>query len=280
LALVGVTAANAGTLDHLLCERTKDPLKLRLAVDMIADIQPEFSAKGCVVVRPFEFCVPATKRVLPPAVPALPGVMGQPLKDDYVCYLVKCPAQELPPAKQIIDQFGARPVQKFKPYKICVPARKTAVPCGTVGTHQCAGACPNPDQTCQAPADVCGCFPVEPAQCGLDPATGQCGGVCPDTAPSCVFHPGDPQPCHCEPTPTECHVDAAGGCGGTCPDPNTVCTQPAGAVCGCYPPPPTCQLDAAGQCGGTCPQGETCAQPAGAACACYLPCALTSPPTC
>ncbi len=245
LVLTGATAARAGTLDHLLCERVKDPLKLRIAVDMMAEIQPEFTAKGCVVVKPFEFCVPATKRVVPPAVPPFPNVMGQPLKDDYVCYLVKCPTQVLPPPKQVIDQFGARVLQKFKPYKICVPARKAPVPCGSTGIHQCSGACPNPNQVCQAPADICGCFPQEPAQCGLDPANGQCGGVCPDTAPNCVFHAGQANPCRCEPSP--CHVDAATGCGGTCPDPNTVCTQPLGAPCACYPPPPTCHLDAAGQ---------------------------------
>ena len=57
----GARASNAGTLDHLLCHRTRDPLKLKIAVDMIADIQPEFTAQGCVLVKPFEFCVPATK---------------------------------------------------------------------------------------------------------------------------------------------------------------------------------------------------------------------------
>ncbi len=285
LAGMTTTARAQGTLDHLLCYRMKDPLRLATAVDMIAEIQPEFTAKGCRLLKPYEFCVPATKtNVNPP--PPLAGITGQSLQNDYICYLTKCVTPGLPPDKQVIDQFGARREAKYKVREVCVPARKTDVPCGSTGPHMCGGACRNPTQVCRpGPTDICGCFPDEPAGCGLDPATGVCSGVCPNATDQCVYVAGVKFPCRCQPPPPPpCRLDSSGVCGGTCPNSTDVCTQPAGAPCGCYHQPQPCQLDAAGTCGGTCPNTtDVCTQPAGQPCGCYpspTPCQLDTSGVC
>mgnify|MGYP003694343281 CR=1 FL=1 len=89
LSIGGPGVAHGGTLDHLVCYATKDPLKMQWSADLMATIQPEFTATGCVLKKAVEFCVPATKTNVNPA-PPFPGVSGQTLQDDYICYTAKC----------------------------------------------------------------------------------------------------------------------------------------------------------------------------------------------
>src|SRR5262245_65537935 len=75
--------AETGNLDHLLCYKVKDPLKLETTVDVISELQPEFTRRGCVLTKPVEFCVPASKLNAAPA-PSNPGIVGQTLPHDSV----------------------------------------------------------------------------------------------------------------------------------------------------------------------------------------------------
>src|SRR5512147_2211985 len=88
-AMAQLTAAG-GTLDHLLCFDMNDKLKVGATVDLKTELQPEFSRAGCRVLKPTKFCVPTTK-VVTTAGSVGPDIDGQPLRDDYICYLIKCP---------------------------------------------------------------------------------------------------------------------------------------------------------------------------------------------
>jgi len=264
--------APAGTLDHLLCFNVNDKLKPDALVDLNTELQPEFSRFGCRVVKPTKFCVPTTKRVLPPS-PTGPPIVGQPLRDDYICYLVRCPNDAPIPDKLVADQFGRRQQEKFKPFELCVPARKDAPPCVQIGSgKQCGGVCPD-DAAGNATAcrydDTLKACTCAPDQCdGKPDKNGQCGGACPDPAQFCrpgLDAAGKPA-CLCKDPPTPpCSLNpATGTCGGACPNPADACVQitvAGGAVtCTCQPPVPQCQPDTAagGQCGGPCPPGLTC----------------------
>src|SRR5262249_50955362 len=118
----------AGVLDHLMCYRMTDPLQVSQAVDMFSDVQPQFSQKGCVLIKPVQFCVPATKRNVTPAL-TTPNLIGQQLQNDFICYLVKCPNPVPPPDENVTDQFGTRTQTKYRPFTICAPARKAPVTC-------------------------------------------------------------------------------------------------------------------------------------------------------
>jgi hypothetical protein len=243
---------HAGTLDHLICHKMVDPLQISNAVDMITDLQPEFTQHGCKLIKPVEFCVPATKtNVQPP--PANAGLGGQSLQNDFVCYRAECPSIIPLPDKNVRDQFGTRIQRKYKPSKICVPAYKEPIPCGGVGRRQCAGACPA-GQTCQEPADICECIPSE---CGGRPDShGMCGGTCPTAGDVCkiVVAPNSTKKfCGCgPPPPPPCSLNQATGmCGGTCQNPNEKCVlDPTGCVC---QPPTPCGPDTSGtSCSGIC----------------------------
>src|SRR5262249_28128866 len=147
--------------------------------DMIADLQPEFTQRDCRLLKPIEFCVPATKQNITPQ-PGTPDLVGQPLRQDYICYLAKCAVGLVPPAKKVADQFGVRIEQKYKPAKIRVRAAKLPVRCVESGALQCGGVCPA-GQTCkQAAATTAGCT-CQPLPCGGQPDRGgACGGSCPD----------------------------------------------------------------------------------------------------
>lgn len=299
--------AHAGKLDHLLCYRMRDPLKIKTAVDMIADLQPEFTQKGCVLVKPVEFCVPATKTNVQPQ-PFDSGIAGQPLKNDFICYLAKCPLALPPPSKSVADQFGLRDQSQYKPYKVCVPAYKKPRPCSNLSATQCGGACPV-GRTCQLNAGVCECLPTNlcggkpdatgqcggacttpgyicqvtlipgstkkvcdcgpppPPPCGLDPATGQCGGTCPNSTDRCTLDSAGK--CSCQPVPKPCSLNQATNiCSGSCPNPGDICViDPTGCHC---QPPPCSQNTATGLCGGNCPNAtDTCAlDPSGTGCSC------------
>src|SRR5262249_8384390 len=159
------------------CYKMTDKSEINAAVDMIADLQPRFSRHGCELIKPLEFCVPATKENVQPP-PTTNQLSGQPLRQDYVCYLAKCDKRTTQPANQlVVDQFGARRAQGFKATKICVPATKFPLPCGNSERRPGGGACPWGER-CVGPAAGCSC---QRARCGPQPdKAGMCGGDCPD----------------------------------------------------------------------------------------------------
>lgn len=306
IVLAGQPAGAAGILDHLLCYRTQDPLKIQSAADLLAELQPEFTQQGCELVKPFEFCVPATKVNVRPA-PTGPDVVGQPLRDDYVCYLAKCSDAIQPGDKIVSDQFGTRVERRYRAYKVCVPARKAPVGCSRSGSR-CGGVCPNPGEDCRldrttkqctcAPqecggrpdshgacggncatatdrclpdsAGMCTCQPPPPPPCGPNTPAGACGGTCPDPTDKCLPD-ATGQGCACRPPGQPC-ASVAGGppdvCGGDCPNATDTCGfEPTAGKCICLPP--SCSPNPLnGQCGGSCPAGQTCTFMAGTAAAC------------
>src|SRR5262249_39279646 len=176
VAVAGARAASAGGgSDHLICYRMGDSLQIAAAVDLIANPQPDFTQRDCRLINPIESCVPATKQnIMPP--PGTPDLVGQPLRQDYICYLAKCPAGAVPPAKKVVDQFGVRVEQKYKPTKVCVPAVKFPVGCGQTGAPQCGGVCP-PGRTCKQVAAGTSRGDRLPLPCGGQPDKGgACGG--------------------------------------------------------------------------------------------------------
>ena len=251
----------SGNIDHLVCYRIDDKSKPDFAMDLLAEIQPDFTQRGCRVIKPLEFCVPASKVNVTPA-PPLPGIVGQTLRDDYVCYAVKCPDDTRVPDRTIVDQFGSRAARKFRVDKVCVPARKSSPPCGPVaaGARTCGGGCPTPDQKCDYDQDTKQCV-CGPAPCGGKPdKAGVCGGDCADPDQQC--RPGPNKDCTCQPPAQPCGLllAALAVCGGACPNPTDACALDAAGQCVCQPPPPPCGLDAASrQCGGACTSpDETC----------------------
>src|SRR5213593_3936275 len=128
LSVALLSAAAAGPahgqefLDHLKCHKVKDPMKLNgTTADLLTDLQPDFSASGCVLIKPKLFCVPVSKvNVQPP--PPRPDVTGQGLATDYICYSIKCPLQ--PGDRVVTDQFGTRTETKYRSSLLCVPAVK------------------------------------------------------------------------------------------------------------------------------------------------------------
>ena len=76
------------------------------------------------MIKASKFCVP-TSKVVVQATTTGPAVVGQPLRDDYICYRIKCPDTSAPiPNKLVADQFGQREVKNFRPFEVCVPAKK------------------------------------------------------------------------------------------------------------------------------------------------------------
>lgn len=268
------SAQAQGKLDHLFCYRVDDPLTIRTTVDMLADLQPEFTQKGCRLLKAVEFCVPATKANVNP-LPPNPNIIGQPLQDDYVCYLAQCRKPTEPADKVVADQFGRRIERGLRPVKVCVPARKRPVPCGASGARQCGGVCPDPADDCRvSPVDAgCACVPRE---CGghVD-AFGTCGGACLTPDDRCL--PDANGACTCQPPPPpSCEMNsAAGTCGGTCPDPADQCViDTTGTKCTCQtPPPPPCgTVSGTTQCGGLCPNStDRCVTDAAGNCTCQPP---------
>jgi|GEM_PF-1582967 len=362
--LYSPAAQAQGTLDHMICYRMQDKLLPKATADLLATLQPEFTQKGCLIGKAVQFCVPATKTNVDPP-PANPNIVGQPLRDDYICYQVRCPNAVPPPSKLVIDQFGKRQQQRYTPSTVCVPAKKTALTCGFLGTSKmCGGPCPDQSMTCSAnaagncactpkdtcdgrpdKAGICGgkclsdpahpnrrCLPTSaaantapictcqdppPPACGIDAATGVCGGTCPNSADKCAMDAAGqcscqllPAPCgldpatrtcggacasadqHCElDTATNaCNCNPPAGCGsdpltgtcsGVCPIAGDVCVYSTGTnFCKCQPPP--CGSDAAGVCGGSCPlPGQQCKSDTTGACNCDPPpCSVGAAGTC
>ena len=292
--------------DHLICYKMTDSLRLKTQVDMFAQVQPEFSQEGCTLIKPIEFCVPATKRVHPvgPA-PLDPNIVGAAIQNDYICYSAKCPNYR-PPAKSVVDQFGVHSETNFQVVKVCVPAVKNPAGCPdntaiVRGGPACRGACPlTPSPTggpplrqlCKTVKGVCKCVP-QTKQCGgLPDSAGQCGGTCP--APE-FCRPGlvlsstgvvKSVTCTCQPPPPPvCGINTATGqCGGSCEDPTNQCVFDNSVdppQCHCAPPILPCHATIAGTCGTTttsCTSNVDCAGlPCvfGAACGGECPVGLT-----
>ncbi len=288
-----LTVAGA-PLDHLVCYKTLDKLTLKTTTDLIAQLQPEFTQKGCTLIRPVEFCVPATKINVSP-VPTNPNIVGTPLKNDYVCYLARCKSQIPPPDKKVIDQFGSRLQQNYKISKVCVPAQKAPAGCGFFG-KQCSGACPNNTDLCVkvpgAAGTLCECRPKNKPCTGKPDTAGMCGGECLTAGDKCLptlVGTGDPTltalpvECTCRP-PVDplCSRDlATGACGGACPKATDKCQpDPATGRCDCQPDNPPCQLitvaGTAPSCGGACPAvSQTCTHDAVTG-----KCSCSPPPQC
>ena len=276
--------------DHLVCYKMTDPLRLKTQLDLFAQVQPEFSQEGCTILKPVEFCVPATKLNVTPAPPD-PNIAGAALQNDYICYLAKCPKVP-PPSKDVIDQFGARTETHFQVTKVCVPAikRPTKCPVGPIvkGGPMCGGACPSRSQLCKTvkvpgtPGMQCRCVDQTKECGGPADAAGQCGGTCPDPKlpicrPGVVANPTTSKQavlCTCQPPPPPvCGINTATGqCGGSCEDPTLQCifdTSVTPAQCHCGTPPVECHASSTGTCAGTttlcitdadCPKGVTCTQ--------------------
>ena len=252
----------AAQLDHLLCYRMSDPLQVTNALDLQAELQPEFTQQGCTIVKPFQFCVPATKtNVQPP--PPNPGITGQPLQNDYICYLVKCPKPTVP-FRNVADQFGQRLQRNYKPFTVCVPARKAAPPCGpTTSARQCGGTCEIPGQVCHfdktaTPPCTCGGGQPQPCDGSKPDAANQCGGTCPPNQTCVLTLTGTKAVCHCgPPPPPPCDgstPNSSGVCGGSCLNSSDQCVFSAAQNhCICQPIESSCVPGtAAGQCTGTC----------------------------
>ncbi len=255
--------AQSGALDHLICYKMLDKLLPKATADLLANLQPEFTQKGCVIGKPVQFCVPATKTNVNPS-PANPNIVGQPLSDDYICYQAKCPNRIPPPSKLVIDQFGKRQQQRYIPTTICVPAKKTALECGLLGTsNMCGGTCQDPTMTCGADATgQCACTPKNTCD-GRPDKAGTCGGTCPTNSkqrclPSTTTANNSPV-CLCkDPPPPACGINAANGvCGGTCPNPSDKCAMDSVGQCTCQFLPAPCGMDPATKtCGGACPGAD------------------------
>jgi hypothetical protein len=245
-------------LDHLLCNRMIDKTQVKAAVDLFAELQPEFNQQGCTLVKPFDFCVPVTKKNVQPPAPL--NISGQPLSNDYICYLLKCPDKPVVPDRIVADQFGRRLQRGYKPYKLCVPAQKAPPPCGpTSSARQCGGTCDDPGVACHYDkvAKICTCAPP-PQNCGGPPdAAGQCGGTCQQPGDACIpVLTGTKAICTCQPPPPPaCGLNpATGTCGGSCKNSNDKCVLKAdGSDCICQPVEPGCTAGSPpNQCSGPC----------------------------
>lgn len=284
-------------LDHMVCYSMRDPLRLKTTASFLAQLQPEFTQDGCILVKPIEFCVPATKLNVSPA-PLNPNIRGAALSNDYICYKAKCPNLVPPPNKVVVDQFGQRLEDHYKLTKICVPARKRPAGCpvGPIvkGGPVCSGACPSPTQLCKTVAvgGVKQCQCIDQQGCTARPdAAGQCGGPCPPDAN------GIPQLCQADrfstnptatklplicrcgpPPPLVCGInELTGQCGGSCQNATDQCVLDATGKCTCVPAPVPCQVTGetptGPQCGGTCElPGQQCVvDPATQSCSCLPP---------
>ncbi len=257
LTLATPHTARAGVLDHLICYRIKDPIGLKVAMDLITQNQPDFTQKGCFITKAIEFCVPATKTNVTSKLhnqPVFPNISGPSLSRDYLCYKTKCDTKNVPQSRVVADQFGSRTELKWQVAKVCVPAKKISKGCGFVAPHQCGGDCPDPAQQCQPMANDggCECVPHNPG-CYVD-AAGQCTGVCPiNPGVKCVYDAAGI--CGCDGT-VGCQQSAP-ACNGTCPAPATCISDPATGNCNCNTPTPECD-GSAPACNGLCPNGVAC----------------------
>lgn len=126
----------APVYDHLRCYRARDSVKAMALADLITnEAQREVlpSETGCsIVVNSQEFCVPIDKqrKALGSKDAPYGDFVGFPLKNDFLCYKVRCLQTEgqLPTSLKVIDQFGEHTMSGFKTATICTPAYKDTTP--------------------------------------------------------------------------------------------------------------------------------------------------------
>src|SRR3954452_7564147 len=83
-AAMAPSPASAG-LDHLVCYKAVDKLQVAAAFDLFAELQPEFTAKGCKIVKVDDFCFPSTKlNVTPASADTRADIAGPALSVDYI----------------------------------------------------------------------------------------------------------------------------------------------------------------------------------------------------
>jgi hypothetical protein len=152
VALLSTAHAQFGEPGHLKCYKTKDDMVLKgpkpswLALD-----GEQFGLEACRIVGGFRLlCVPVSKEVTQPPSRRFKNegvkqeeVVPQPLtligptvfETDKICYKIKCD-ENLPvppnPSQVVMDQFGTRKLEQFKPFILCGPAMKATgedVPC-------------------------------------------------------------------------------------------------------------------------------------------------------
>ena len=231
------TVASAQTFDHLKCYKMKDPHNFTAVANLTPFQNPPFPLEpGCrIKVRGTEFCIPVDKALGSSTAPSAP-VVGQPLQNDYICYVMRCPKPATPiPSVLVSDQFGSRTLQKFVARRICTPAIK-GLPTTTTTTTTTT-------------------LPTNP--CSLDTA-GNCNGTCPNTGDTCLYDPATGA-CGCGPQSAQCALDINGTCAGLCPNANDICLpNAAGTPCSCQQQPVACNFATFPACNGTCPGGQVC----------------------
>lgn len=194
LAIVlSAAGAAAQPFDHLKCHKVKDSYKIKGTFDPSPALQSDFEDQGCTIGKAKLFCVPTEKNnVQTVPMPLFPGLGGQDLTNDFICYRAKCPT--LPPDKVVTDQFIDRALTKMKTQLFCTPAYKgppptttTTVPttypaCSSATVQQCDGTCPVGDM-CEPIGGSCVCIA----------ANGPCASV--GVPPECVGECGPTQAC-------------------------------------------------------------------------------------
>ena len=236
--------AHAQPFDHLECYKIKDPLKAKYTANLTPE-QTQFLAQtGCQIKAPAKtFCIDVDKSNVQPTPPL--NVGGGNTRD-YLCYVLKCPKNEM--QVPVRDQFGQRTITVKVPNRLCAPAEKigfpvppTPTPClppqptvtTTPGVPTCTDGIQNGGETgvdCGGAPSMCplcgsgqGCFGNQNCQSNFC-AAGQCQPSCMAPFLNCNGNPID----GCE-TNVNTDLNNCGMCGFMCPDrPNSSPTCSAG----------------------------------------------------
>ena len=124
------------TNSHLSCRKAKNesynPNLANPAADFIANLQQQdYTLKKCTInLKNVELCVPSTKKLYTiagtPGFPAeLKNVDPQVVKNDFLCYIMKCKGNGAPEYQDVGDQFGKKRIRfTGKKFRVCVPAWK------------------------------------------------------------------------------------------------------------------------------------------------------------
>lgn len=224
--------------NHLKCYR----IASRVQGGKTVTLNDQFGTAVAAVLKPFLLCTPTQKICDTPGGCPPDPEPAVPVRH-FKCYKVKVPRSAAPPSVQLIDQFGNETVKVGPALLLCTPAVK--IPVGetttttttvttttqpfchlenTAGPPICAGSCTDPNAACKnIPSVGCRCV-NPPSPCGGDATTG-CGGLCENTAQSCILvgttcQCANPVPCGqtapaCDgqcPAGTTCGAGATGGC--------------------------------------------------------------------
>ncbi|HYC00120.1 MAG TPA: MopE-related protein [Candidatus Limnocylindrales bacterium] len=254
-AAVAASASAAPAYDHQLCYKIKTDKAFEAAQVNLDALRSEYGLQGCTLKpKAKHVCLPVRKSIV-----ELSG--GRPLAiaggeaSQTICYTVRCPAEELPPAT-FSDQFGSHQLSKFKPSLLCAPAIAGVPPSSSTTTTTLSAT----TTTVQAPTTtLCG----QPETCnGVDDdcdtevdedlGTVTCGvGACFRSVSACTD--GEPTVCQPGSPAAESCNNADDDCDGAV-DENV--TQSCASDCG--PGTATCSAGIFGECVGRAPQEETC----------------------